>query len=192
VNEDVYQHIAWNLTLFFVSVMILTFGFIVARSAGKKADYDPIVKKAYRIRTIFFWVLIVGLLPTAIYTISKNPYSLPASAQSTAPQVVKAVGQQFGWNLSSKEFKVGQPVEFDVTSTDVNHGFGIYDENMHLLAQTQAMPDYTNKLYYTFQKPGTYQILCLEYCGVGHHVMIAKVTVKPNGGLAYEGTSKTN
>ena len=72
---------------------------------------------------------------------------------------------------------VGEPVEFRVTSADVNHGFGIYDESLRLLAQTQAMPGYTNRLRFTFQKPGKYRILCLEYCGLGHHEMPAEISV---------------
>ena len=30
------------------------------------------------------------------------------------------------------------------------------------------MPDYTQKLVHTFTKPGRYDILCLEYCGLDH------------------------
>lgn len=82
--------------------------------------------------------------------------------------------------MSSKEVKAGQPVEFDVTSKDVNHGFGIYDANMKVVTQTQAMPGYTNKLYYTFTKQGKYKILCLEYCGVAHHYMMTDFEVVSN------------
>jgi heme/copper-type cytochrome/quinol oxidase subunit 2 len=50
------------------------------------------------------------------------------------------------------------PVEFQVTSADVNHGFGIYDRSGRLLAQTQAMPGITNRLVYTFS--GAAPICC--------------------------------
>jgi len=74
--------------------------------------------------------------------------------------------------------EVGKPVVFKVTGADVNHGFGIYNEDLRLLGQTQAMPGYTNKLVYTFNKPGKYRILCLEYCGLAHHAMITELNVK--------------
>ncbi|MCM3117790.1 hypothetical protein M3610_21285 [Neobacillus sp. MER 74] len=77
---------------------------------------------------------------------------------------------------------MGEPVQFRVTSKDVTHGFGLYDEKLHLIAQTQAMPDYTNIVSITFKKPGTYKIMCLEYCSTGHHVMIKDIVVKPKGG----------
>jgi len=52
----------------------------------------------------------------------------------------------------------------------MNHGFGIYNTSLELLAQTQAMPGYINRLQYTFATPGTYHILRLEYCGLMHQL----------------------
>jgi cytochrome c oxidase subunit II len=79
--------------------------------------------------------------------------------------------------LSHNRVPIGQTVEFHVTSADINHGFALYDPEMHLVAQTQAMPGYTNKLNYTFSRAGTYKVLCLEYCGIAHHNMIAEIKV---------------
>ena len=39
------------------------------------------------------------------------------------------------------------------------------------------MPGFTNVIRYTFSEPGTYRILCLEYCGLGHHTMMSRLTV---------------
>ena len=41
------------------------------------------------------------------------------------------------------------------------------------------MPGKTQDYVYTFRKPGVYHVLCLEYCGVGHHTMAAKLHVVP-------------
>ncbi len=112
-------------------------------------------------------------------TLKELPYELPASAAG-APLSIDVNAIQFGFEMSEYQAKVGQPIEFNVTSSDVNHGFGIYDENMVVITQTQAMPGYTNKLYYTFTKPGKYKILCLEYCGLAHHFMIADFEVLPD------------
>lgn len=89
---------------------------------------------------------------------------------------------QFSWQLSDENFVVGEPVQFRVTSKDVTHGFGLYDTKMKIIAQTQAMPEYTNTVAVTFKKPGTYKILCLEYCSTGHHLMMKDIVVKPRGG----------
>ena len=34
-------------------------------------------------------------------------------------------------------------------------------------------------LIWVADEPGTYRILCLEYCGVGHHRMVAQLEVVP-------------
>ena len=47
----------------------------------------------------------------------------------------------------------------------------IYAPGRKLIAQTQAMPHYVNRLRVKFETPGKYDIFCLEYCGVGHHMM---------------------
>lgn len=69
-------------------------------------------------------------------------------------------------------------VEFRVTTLDVNRGFSLYTPDGHLLAQTQAMPGYVNRLRVTFRDPGTYTVLCLEFCGMAHHRMRGVVEVR--------------
>jgi cytochrome c oxidase subunit 2 len=68
-------------------------------------------------------------------------------------------------------------VEIRVSTSDVNHGFGLYDAGNRLVAQTQAMPGYTNVIRHRFTGAGTYRVLCLEYCGLGHHTMTAQLVV---------------
>jgi len=53
----------------------------------------------------------------------------------------------------------------------VNHGFGIYDPHGHFVVQVQVVPGKTQKLVHTFSTPGRYRILCLEFCGLDHHLM---------------------
>jgi cytochrome c oxidase subunit 2 len=73
----------------------------------------------------------------------------------------------------------GALVEFRVTTLDVNHGFSIYAPDGRLMAQTQAMPGYVNRLRVEFDRPGTYRVLCLEFCGMAHHVMNGVIEVTP-------------
>ena len=54
---------------------------------------------------------------------------------------------------------------------DVNHGLGICDPYMRLLVQVKAMPGYTNMIVHTFNRLGTYTILCMALCGLAHHDM---------------------
>ncbi len=172
------QPIIWFISLFFMAVLVVVFAFVFFRSK-LRTDYEPIQKKGYRLRRYIFIGVLAVLLSAALLTLRHLPYDKPAFA-SGEPVKIQVTALQFAWDMSQAEIKVGQLVEFDVTSKDVNHGFGVYDENMRVVAQTQAMPGYTNKLYYTFTKPGKYKILCLEYCGAAHHYMVTDFEVKPD------------
>ncbi len=74
--------------------------------------------------------------------------------------------------------RAGIPVEFRVTSTDVNHGFGVYDPGGTLLFQGQVIPGRIQRLVHTFDDPGTYEVLCLEFCGAKHHEMVTTFEVQ--------------
>ena len=160
------QQTAWLVTVALVVALAAIFLRVVS-SASRTADYEPIAKTATSWRPRLFWALAVVTVVVFAFTLRRLPY--PHGDGSA--QVVTVTGVQWAWQLSRDTVASGQPVEFQVTSGDVNHGFGVYDQRMRLLAQVQAMPKYTNTLRYTFRAPGTYSILCLEYCGLVHHFM---------------------
>jgi len=99
-------------------------------------------------------------------------FDLPfASGSAAGRTVVKVTGGQFFWSLVPAQVPAGARVRFDVTSIDVNHGFGLYDPHGHLIGSVQAMPGYHNKLDLTLTEVGVYRIRCLELCGLNHATM---------------------
>jgi len=169
------QEITAVLTAFLVLAVLVIF-IVVVKGSGERKDYAVVQKKLYGFRRPFFLTAIGFGVFISVITLIDLPFATP-SAQIGTPQVVKVTGVQWGWDMSSDELLVGQPVEFHVTSDDVNHNFAIYTSSLRMLAQTQAMPGYVNILRHTFDEPGTYKILCLEYCGLAHHDMISEITV---------------
>jgi cytochrome c oxidase subunit II len=123
------------------------------------------------------WLVIVVAILVALLaaTIWFTPYgkSTPANAQ-----VVQVNARQFFWQLSPASVQVGRPVAFVTRSQDVNHDFAIY-KGHKFIAQIQVVPGVSSTLVHTFHHTGTYTILCLEFCGVNHHGMIASFEVKP-------------
>lgn len=171
------QTVAWVMSLFFMLIVAAVFGWVAFRSTEKQ-DYEPITKKWYKTRTVYGISLVIFMLIIMIYTLRDLPFNEPAYSEGSEPTIVDVEAIQFGWIISETEFEVGESVEFLVTTADVTHNFGLYDPDMNIIAQTQAMPEYTNIVYITFDEPGTYEVLCLEYCGLGHHLMVAELTVK--------------
>jgi cytochrome c oxidase subunit 2 len=91
---------------------------------------------------------------------------------------VRVTGVQFAWAIDPARVLAGVPVEFQLQATDVNHGFGVYDEDGVLEFQVQVMPGVTQTAVHTFEEPGVYEVLCLEFCGRNHHEMVATIQVE--------------
>ena len=119
-------------------------------------------------RSKFFWVLLIlGILVTA-GSLRQWPHAVTTGAGVVQ---VNATGAQWYWEIDTQKVPVGKKVVFNLHTKDVNHGFGVIDQSGQLLFQIQAMPGYINKVAYVFDEPGQYRVLCMEFCGVGHHDM---------------------
>jgi cytochrome c oxidase subunit II len=171
------QGVVWAVSMVLMGALAAVFAWVAVGANVALADYGPIVASAYRLRTWLFALAVLVLIGVSYQTLTKLPYVSTSQPSVAGMQRVDAVSEQWSWTLTPRAFVVGQTAEFHVTSKDVNHGFALYDPEMRIVAQTQAMPGYTNILRYTFTEPGTYQVLCLEYCGLGHHDMNADINV---------------
>lgn len=132
------QELTWNITIGLILALALVFVFVVARSRDG-ANYDRIQRGAGRFRVYYFWVLVAVIFVATVVTLSGLPYPRQQRA-GDRPQIINTAAFQWYWELSRNEVSANRPVEFRVTGADVNHGFGLYDGSLRLLAQTQAMP----------------------------------------------------
>ena len=64
-----------------------------------------------------------------------------------------------------------------LSALDVNHGFSLFPLNINF----QVVPGYDYGLRVTPSATGEFQIICNEFCGIGHHLMVGKVEVVPAG-----------
>ncbi|HET7212826.1 MAG TPA: hypothetical protein VFL79_04520 [Terriglobia bacterium] len=169
----------------FVAINLVVFGVFVWVALSTRRPHESVKGSILRWRGWGFGVLTGGLLLALLLTLPRSSY--PQHGRKP-DRVVYAVGMQYSWSLSDQPIKspeewreesyappveipAGSLVEFQVTSFDVNHGFGVYSPSGKLLGDVQAMPGYFNLLRLRFTMPGTYRVLCLELCGMGHHRM---------------------
>ena len=174
----ILQNVIWGITLTGMGLVALGFVYAIAQ-AGRPADATEAARANRNSttlrRSLFLALLLLGI---GIAWASLRPFPIPLQhAPLQAAQVVDVVGHQWTWDVSQTRLTAGEPVEFRVTASDVNHGFAIYAPDGRIVIQTQAMPGFTNKILYTFRTPGTYRIMCLEYCGVAHNGMTAEFDV---------------
>lgn len=110
--------------------------------------------------------------PTQVF---KDPrFARPAVTVAANGTTVVAVGMMYAFNPAVIRVPAGKPITFRMTSPDVTHGFLIVGTN----ANTMLVPGYVSQFTTTFTQPGEYLIVCNEYCGLGHHLMSAKLIVE--------------
>jgi cytochrome c oxidase subunit 2 len=69
----------------------------------------------------------------------------------------------------------GRPVRLLITSRDVIHSFYVPDFRI----KQDAVPGRYSQTWFNAPAPGRHQVLCAEYCGLGHSAMLAEVLVMP-------------
>jgi len=104
------------------------------------------------------------------------PFDKPGLRQ-TGPKAYEAyyVARVFSYTPAKISVPVGSHVTFYVTSPDVVHGFSIPLTDVNVM----VVPGWVSSVAHTFQTPGTYLLLCNEYCGAGHQNMEGQVEVTP-------------
>ena len=163
--------IAWTYSIAVAVGLVLAWG--IYRST--REDRKPLdAEKATEREKAWLGMVIAFLVVTLLGTMLLIPYGESAGANK---QVVTIVAQQFGFVITPPQVKVGAPVEFHLTSKDTTHGFGLMTKDNTLLVQAQIAPEHEQVVDYTFKSPGSYQVVCFEYCGVGHTKMLARIQV---------------
>lgn len=86
---------------------------------------------------------------------------------------------QWGWDGLPAVLRPGESYRFHLGSYDVQHGFSVRNaDNLSQQISLQVLPGYEWVLEMTFDDPGTYHVVCNEFCGVGHRSMHGKFLVQ--------------
>ena len=113
-----------------------------------------------------------------------DPNALGEDERFGEPRVVETgdgeyeayvVARQFAFRPDPIEVPANSTVTFYVTSADVIHSFSIVGTN----ANTMVIPGEVAVMEVEVEEPGTYGVVCNEYCGEGHHIMEGEFVVVP-------------
>lgn len=126
------------------------------------------------------WTLIPVLIVTVIFyqgfiaymtmqAAPPNCYDLRVSARQWAWQFIYPNGH-VDENL---HVPAGEPVRLTMTSEDVIHGLWI----PALRVKQDVVPGRYSSMWFQAGKPGTYDILCTQYCGDDHSNMLSTLEV---------------
>jgi cytochrome c oxidase subunit II len=128
------------------------------------------------------WTLVPTILVTAISAVSGWAL-LDVQNIAEGTRVVNVTAQQFAWSFSypnandstSGELMLeqGTPVELRLTTKDVIHSFWVPEFRM----KQDAVPGIVTSVKVTPKRPGEYELICTELCGLGHSVMRTRAVV---------------
>lgn len=85
---------------------------------------------------------------------------------------VYLLAQMWRWYPVLK-LREGQTYRVHISSTDLQHGFSLLPMNMNF----QILPGYDHVLTLTPTSSGEFEIVCNEFCGIGHHMMTGRIMV---------------
>jgi cytochrome c oxidase subunit 2 len=98
-----------------------------------------------------------------------------ASAHADSTRVVDVTLSRYAFSPERIEVRVGEQVRLNVASADGPHGFQV--KALGLKAHIPAGE--TTTVDVAPNEPGTFEITCSTYCGIGHRRMKAWLVVTP-------------
>ena len=111
-----------------------------------------------------------------------------AGAQDPAPQdadvrVIEVIARRFEFEPATIEVTEGEKVRLLVRSADGPHGVEIKQFKVKKAVPRAKPGDAPVTIEFVASTPGTFPILCSEYCGTGHKDMTGTLNVraKPKG-----------
>lgn len=182
--DSLFKFLGAVAAFIFNIVVIYTIYFAVVFHKPKDAPPNAIGVQIHDAPALEFWwtaIPFVLVIILAIFSVK-----IWADLQNTQGDVltIESIGYQFGFQFRYP--KLSQPVSgqlhlplntpttIHTTSRDVIHGFWIPELRM----KADMVPGLVNTIRVTPTVPGTYRIICTEFCGVAHDAMRTTVVVE--------------
>ena len=128
------------------------------------------------------WTIIPTILVMVMFWYGWEGYlSLRNIPDNAVP--IHASARMWSWLFTYENGKtsdklyvpVGQPVKVHLTAEDVLHSFYV----PAFRVKRDTVPGMDNYVWFVADQPGSYDLFCAEYCGVGHSAMITTVEAVP-------------
>ncbi len=174
--DDLFRFLGAVAAVIFNIVTIYTIYFAIVFRKPKDAPANTIGVQIHDAPVLEFWWTAIPTILIVILAIYSTKIWYDLQNQQGDVLTVEAVGYQFGFQFryprlaqptSELHLPVNTPVTIHVTSRDVLHGFWIPELRM----KADMVPGLVNTIRVTPTVPGTYHVICTEFCGVAHGAM---------------------
>ena len=183
----------WIVGIWFVAVLgvLLFFAVRYRRGAHPRAAYVP--ARSWRaMAVVLVPCAVILVFDLVIETASSRAWHLIKIDMPPADLTVRVIGKQYAWTivhpgpdgaldtadditeLNTVHVPAGEVVHFELQSQDVIHSFFL--PNVRL--KQDAVPGRTVRGWFEVTRPGSYQLVCAELCGLGHTNMRGRLEVQ--------------
>lgn len=169
------QTVAYTLYCIAILLLMAWFAFKITRQ-GKGNPVKPAL--------FYSFVVFLTALGVSLHIVTYN--TIPWSAMDLNRSDIKA-DKTFNINVEDHKFVLpsekliincNDKVLFNVTSSDLTYGFGLFRSDNSMLFQMQVVPGHINDILWQFDAPGTYTIRSTEYSGPDGISMTVKDAVE--------------
>jgi cytochrome c oxidase subunit 2 len=146
----------WGLVMFFMMIYWHAFG------------QQNLSNETYRITPDAFAAKTQAMIDS--FTV-RDDNGIPV-VKPPAGSDVYLLGRLWMW-YPHLELEKGQNYRLHLSSLDYQHGFSLQPVNINI----QVHPGYEMVLTLTPSQAGEFGVVCNEFCGLGHHLMVGKIHV---------------
>jgi cytochrome c oxidase subunit II len=176
VNGALIYILAFCALLFFLIIFFMVYFLVRYRKSRNPLPSE--LKESSLIEAS--WVIVPTLLVMTMFLYGLTGFNFLRSAPRDS-MIVKVHARQWSWLFEYSNGKkspdlivpLGRNIKCELTSADVIHGFYIPSFRI----QQDTMPGLTTYAWFRATSIGTYYILCSQYCGLKHSMMLAHLIV---------------
>jgi len=173
-----FHWMAYTIYSFMIISVIAWFAYNLTKKEKAKA----VVRIPFYTYMAF---LVAGGVGHHIFTYNTVPW---VSEDLTRHEVTP--DQTFNISITKHQYKMpeekiviecGQKIMFDVVSTDLTYGFGLFRKDGSMVTQMQVNPGSKNDLLWTFNHNGVFDLMSTEYSGPAGNAMFIPDAVEVRG-----------
>jgi cytochrome c oxidase subunit 2 len=177
---------------FYVAAAVFTvvaglIAFSIVRFRGRPGDDELPRQTKHNLALEITWFAIPTAIVIGLFVLSASALQDVNDEHPNPSVTVEVDSFQWGWRFTYVDrgvvveglpespaevvLPVGEPLRFDLLSSDVVHSFYV----PRFLVKRDAVPGETNRVDYTIREEGTYTGACAEFCGLLHDRMLFTV-----------------
>jgi cytochrome c oxidase subunit II len=163
-----------------IGVTVVMIGFAVRYHRSRHPA--PTSQVSHNVPLEVIWTLIPTFIALSMFYIGWSGYLTTRGVPEGAMEVT-VTARMWSWSFEYEDGRVtdrlyvpvGRPVLVHIRTADVIHSFSV----PAFRVKRDAVPGMDTYVWFVAEEPGSYNVYCTEYCGVGHADMITTVEALP-------------